>query len=271
MVGVPAAVAAVAAAADGRFSLKGAFMKKLLRWAVGLLLAFALAGWGFSHGLIVWTVDWKNPVPIFDTGTVIHRIESNGEKLVADLVRHSIDYVCLDEMPEHLVQAFVAVEDRRFYQHRGVDFRGVFRALFVNIRDGSIAQGGSTITQQLARTLFLSQQQSLERKLAEASIALQLERRYDKDSILEMYLNQIYFGAGNWGVAQAARDYFGKHVSELSLSESALLAGVVAAPSVYAPTRNWDLALQRQRTVLSRMVEMEYITPQQAREAEGLP
>ena len=247
------------------------WIKKIIRWGLCLLLVFALLAWGFSHGLIVWTVDWNNPVPVFATDTEIHRLDGDVEKLVANLTRHRIEYVSLDEMPEHLVQAFVAVEDRRFYQHRGVDFRGIFRALFVNIREGDIAQGASTITQQLARTLFLTQKQSVQRKLAEASIALQLERRYDKDSILEMYLNQVYFGAGNWGVSRAARAYFDKEVSDLSLSESALLAGLVAAPSVYAPVRNWDLALQRQRRVLSCMVEMGYITSQQAREAEGLP
>jgi len=136
--------------------------------------------------------------------------------------------------------------------------------LRANLETGDIAQGGSTITQQLARNLFLNLDQTMARKIAEMSIALQLERRYDKDEIMEMYINQVNFGAGNWGIARAARAYFNKDVVDLSIGEAALLAGLVPAPNAYAPVKSWDLAIMRQRTVLSRMAKFGYISQEQA-------
>jgi membrane peptidoglycan carboxypeptidase len=194
----------------------------------------------------------------------VEKISYLDGKLVANLEQYRIDYVAIDEMPGHLVDAFVAIEDHRFYKHGGVDLLGLGRAVFVNLRARDITQGGSTITQQLARNLFLNLEQNLVRKLAEMSIALQLERKYDKDEILEMYINQVNFGAGNWGVSRAAAAYFNKSVSELTIGESALLAGLVQAPNYYAPVKDWDRAITRQRYVLSRMVEYGYITSEQA-------
>lgn len=239
-------------------------MKRLLKWSALFGLALVLLGWGFSHGLIIWTVDWDEPAPLFTTNVTIQYVDN---MLVANLERYRIEYIALEEMPQHLIEAFVAVEDRRFYQHRGVDYLGVLRAIKVNITTGELAQGGSTITQQLARNIFLNHSRTAKRKLAEASVALQLERRYEKDEILEMYLNQVYFGDGNWGVARAARAYFDKDVAALTLGEAAVLAGLVQAPSAYAPVTSWDLALERQRIVLNRMVSMGFITQQEAVEA----
>ena len=229
-----------------------------------LLLLAGFTGWGLYAGWFL-TIDWDNPEPFYLQESTIHQV--NGA-LVLDYNRHNIDYIPLKESPDDLVNAFIAVEDSRFYQHSGVDIIGIFRALAANIVSGQVVQGGSTITQQLARNLFLGHERTLERKLAEISIAFQLEHKYEKDEIMEMYLNQIYFGDGNWGVSQAARTYFDKDVANLTLAESSLLAGLVQSPSTYAPTRGWTLAVARQKVVLNRMVELNYITQQKAEEAK---
>lgn len=235
-------------------------LKRLLRWGIVGLLTLTVFFWGFSHGLLIWTIDWDDPAP-FMAGD-INTIEYVDGKLVANLEQYGIDYIPLEEMPKHLVNAFIAVEDHRFYQHRGIDLLGLGRAVITNFHTGDLAQGGSTITQQLARNLFLNMDQKMTRKIAEMSIALQLERRYEKDEILEMYINQANYGIGNWGVAQAARAYFQKEVAELSIGEAALLAGLVQAPNAYAP--NWELAVTRQQHVLNRMARLGYITQEQA-------
>lgn len=237
-------------------------MKRFLRFCTFCLLAAVLFLWAFSHGLGIWTIDWDDPAP-FLKGDV-ESIDYVDGKLVANLKQHKIEYLPLSEMPQHLIDAFVAVEDRRFYSHWGIDPWGLGRALLINLDEGDIAQGGSTITQQLARNLFLNLDQNMIRKLAEMSIALQLERRYTKDEILEMYINQVNFGAGNWGVVRAARAYFGKEVADLTIGEAALLAGLVQAPNAYAPVKSWELAITRQRYVLSRMAEQGYISQEQA-------
>lgn len=236
--------------------------KRLLRRGLILLLLAVLAGWAFSHGMVIWTIDWDDPAPFMEGD--VQSIAFVDGKLVANLKQHRIEYLPLEDMPDHLVHAFVAVEDRRFYQHWGVDSRGIVRAIRANLHTGDIAEGGSTITQQLARNLFLNLDQNMARKVAEMSIALQLERRYSKDEILEMYVNQVNFGAGNWGVARAARAYFGKDVADLGIGEAALLAGLVQAPNSYAPVKSWDRAITRQRYVLGRMAELGYITQEQA-------
>lgn len=237
-------------------------IKRLLRWGTTLLLAVILFVWGFSHGLIIWTIDWDDPAPFLEGD--VNSIDYVDGKLVANLWQNKIDYRRIEDLPDHLVQAFVAVEDSRFYTHKGVDVLGLGRAMLSNLVAGDLTQGGSTITQQLARNLFLNLETTAVRKLAEVSIAFQLERRYDKDEILEMYINQVNFGAGNWGVANAARAYFGKDVEDVGIGEAALLAGLVQAPNAYAPVKSWDLAITRQRHVLKRMAEQGYITQEQA-------
>ena len=146
--------------------------------------------------------------------------------------------VDLATLPPHLADAVLAIEDRRFRSHLGVDLRGIGRALVANLTAGGVREGGSTITQQLARLLYLSQERTLRRKLQEAMLAVWLELRLSKDEILERYLNGVYFGAGAYGVEGAARRYFRKPARELSLSEAAMLAGLIQAPSDYAPTRD---------------------------------
>jgi len=172
--------------------------------------------------------------------------------------------VALGELPDHLIQAVLAVEDQRFYQHHGLDLRRIGGALIANLKAGGIAQGGSTITQQLAKNLFLSAGRTPLRKLREAALALVVEARYDKATILQAYLNEVYLGQDGaraiHGVGAAARYYFGKEVGRISLAESALLAGMISAPNRNAPTRNPESARQRRHLVLQQMVDQQRIT-----------
>jgi penicillin-binding protein 1A len=166
--------------------------------------------------------------------------------------------VSVARLPPHLVQAFVAAEDEDFYDHPGVDAGALLRAVWANLRGGRIVQGGSTITQQLAKALFLGPERTFWRKAREAALALQIEQRLGKEEILEIYLNQIYLGSGAYGVAAAARTYFGRDVAELTLSESALLAGLPKAPSALSPLVNPEGAEERRRWVLGRMGELGF-------------
>ena len=169
------------------------------------------------------------------------------------------DAVPVSELPAVLIQAVTAIEDRRFYRHRGVDIVGIVRAAIVNLFAGRIKQGGSTITQQLAKTLFLQPERTLRRKFQELLLALWLEERLAKDAILGLYLNRVYFGAGSWGVEAAARRYFGKSARDVGLAEAAMLAGLLKAPSRYAPSANPTAAAGRAAVVLSAMVEAGFI------------
>jgi penicillin-binding protein 1A len=182
--------------------------------------------------------------------------------------------VSVEELPPHLIYAVIATEDRRFYEHRGVDPVGLARAIYVNFRAGHYMQGGSTITQQLAKNLFLSPERKLKRKIQEALLALWLEKQLTKDEILSAYLNRVYLGSGVYGVDAASRLYFGKPAQDVNLREAAMLAGLLKAPSRYAPNTNPELAAQRVKVVLSAMVDAGYITEEEAREgilSEPLP
>ncbi|MGD9827755.1 MAG: transglycosylase domain-containing protein [Hyphomicrobiaceae bacterium] len=176
-------------------------------------------------------------------------------------------YVPLDLMPRQLVEAVVATEDRRFFQHWGLDPRGLLRAFFTNLRAGRYMQGGSTITQQLAKNLFLHSNRTLGRKIDELLLALWLELRLSKRDILEVYLNRVYFGSGAYGVESAARTYFGKPATKLTLAESALLAGMLKAPSRYSPSAKPGLARARARVVLANMHAAGFISKPQLRTA----
>lgn len=172
-----------------------------------------------------------------------------------------------DSVPQHLKDAFVALEDKRFYDHHGIDYIRILGAFAANVKSGSRAQGGSTITQQIVKNAFLSGEKSFSRKLKEARLAVSLERRLSKDEILETYLNMLYFGSGEYGVKNAARRFFGCEVSELSVAQSAMLAGIVKSPTKYNPINNYDNALSRSRLVLSLMLEQGKITETQYNEA----
>lgn len=172
--------------------------------------------------------------------------------------------VKISQVPKDLQNAFVAVEDNRFYEHMGVDPRGIMRALWSNLRGQSISEGGSTITQQLAKNAYLTQDRTLKRKVQEVFLALQLERQYTKQEILELYLNQIYFGQGAYGVQAAAKTYFGKNVEDLDLNECAMLAGIPKSPNYYSPTSNLQAAEERKSVVLDQMEKYGYINASQA-------
>jgi penicillin-binding protein 1A len=183
------------------------------------------------------------------------KVYDDNDELLTELHVERRIFMPLAQIPKSLRDAILATEDRRFYSHWGIDPIGIARAVYQNYRRGRIVEGGSTITQQLTKVLFLTPDKSLERKLKEAILALELERRYPKDRILEMYLNQVYFGHGAYGVEAAARTYFGKSVSELTVAESALLAGLPRAPTSYSPFEHADAAKRRREVVFRRMVE----------------
>ena len=193
------------------------------------------------------------------------RIYDDNDEPMTELHVERRIFVPLAQIPPALRDAIIATEDRRFYSHWGVDPIGIARAVVQNYRRGRIVEGGSTITQQLAKVLFLTADKSLERKLKEAVLALELERRYSKDRILEMYLNQVYFGHGAYGVEAAARTYFGKSVSELTVREAALLAGLPRAPSSYLPFDHANAAKRRRELVLRRMVEYGALKEEEAK------
>jgi penicillin-binding protein 1A len=187
------------------------------------------------------------------TPSAVTRVYSADNVLLTEFYQEKRDPVSISQMPPYLISGLLATEDRSFYRHCGVDIKGILRAVVKDVLARDFVEGASTITQQLAKTLFLSPRKTLVRKIKEAILALQLERRYTKDEILELYLNQIYLGSGAYGVESAARVYFGKSVSELNLSQCALIAAMPKAPSRYSPLVNPELARKRRNIVLMQM------------------
>ncbi|NND13789.1 MAG: transglycosylase domain-containing protein, partial [Acidimicrobiia bacterium] len=165
----------------------------------------------------------------------------------------------IDQIPQHMIDAVISIEDERFWTHAGVDMQAIIRAARVNTKVGSIVQGGSTITQQYIKNTLLTNEVTLERKVEEASLALKLESTLTKEEILERYLNTVYFGSGAYGISTAAASYFGKPVSQLTVSEASLLAGLIQAPSSIDPRNNPEGALARRELVLQKMVELDYV------------
>ncbi|NNL75669.1 MAG: PBP1A family penicillin-binding protein [Desulfobacterales bacterium] len=190
----------------------------------------------------------------------VTRVYSAGKVLLAELYLEKRDPLPLKNIPSELKSALIATEDRKFYSHSGVDLKGIARAIIKDIRAGEFVEGASTITQQLSKTLFLTPRKTIVRKIKEAILALQLERRYTKDEILELYLNQVYFGSGAYGVESAAGIFFGKSAEDLDLAECALIAGMPKSPSRYSPLVNRDLALKRRNLVLRQMLDTGIIT-----------
>ncbi|RHM55565.1 glycosyl transferase family 51 [Mitsuokella sp. AF33-22] len=180
-------------------------------------------------------------------------------------------YTRIDEIPTSMQQAIVAVEDKRFYDHHGFDIEGIMRATLVNLQQGEIDEGASTITQQLVKNLFLTHERSFGRKAEEFLLSLAMEFNYSKDEILEMYLNTIYYGSNFYGIEEAAEGYFGKHPSELQLPEAAMLAGLPNAPSLYSPYVDFMMAKKRQFVVLDAMVRAGYIDKTIAEDAKIKP
>ena len=181
-----------------------------------------------------------------------------------DEIENSDNFVSFSELPKNYLNAVVAVEDHRFYDHGPIDLIAIARAIWVNITNWELREGGSTITQQLAKNVVLSQEETASRKLGELICAFDIEKNYSKDEILTLYVNTCYFGDGYYGISEASKGYYNKEPKDLSLDEATMLAGVPNAPSVYAPTVNPDLAKKRQKHVLEKMVEYGYITQEEA-------
>ena len=210
-------------------------------------------------------------ISIFSPSETTEIYASDGTVL-AKLHREENRYVVpLEKISPILQKAVVATEDERFYQHRGIDFQGVLRAAVTNITKKRVEEGGSTLTQQLARNLFLTRKRSITRKIAEMVLALQIERRYTKAEILELYLNQIYWGHNAYGIESASLVYFNKHASELNLAEATLLAGIIEGPEKFSPYKNMEGAKLRQASVLSKMVELGLIAEASASSAKMQP
>lgn len=179
-------------------------------------------------------------------------------------ITHKENYTPFSELSPNYVNAVIAVEDHRYYNHGAIDFIGITRALYTNIKDGIFDEGGSTITQQVAKNVVFNQDKTLARKLGEMFAAFDLEKNYSKDEIFAVYVNSSYFGDGYYGIFDASQGYFGKTPKDLNLDEASMLAGLPNAPSVYSPSVNPDLAKKRQKHVLNKMVEYGYITKEEA-------
>ncbi len=202
---------------------------------------------------------------------LITKIFSIDEELIEEFYTERRLIIPFEEIPEILIKAFVAAEDARFYEHKGIDYRSILRALFRNIEAREIIQGGSTITQQVTKSLLLSPEKKLSRKIREAILAYRIEKNLSKEEILKLYLNQIYLGYGSYGVEAASKNYFGKPVSDVNLPEAALLAGLPRAPNRYSPLNHPRRAKQRQQYVLERMVKDGYLSKEEARRVFNTP
>jgi len=246
--------------------------RPILRAALRVTLVASLAGVLLLGAIVLYFLS-RLPDPVLltldDRPPNLTILAADGTVLAERGLRRG--YLRLERMPPFLPQAVIATEDRRFYSHFGVDPLGLARATYRNWRAGSVVEGGSTITQQLAKNLFLKPERTLSRKFEEAVYALWLEHRFSKDEILEIYLNRVYFGGGAYGAEAAARRYFGRSAQRLTLTQAALLAGLLKAPSRYAPTRSTDLATARVDVVLDSMVGAGFLSTAEASAAAAEP
>ena len=252
-----------------RSSSRGLSLSRLVYWGAVLSLwgAIAVVGvvvWVGAHLPAIQSLEIpKRPPTIEITGLDGSVLAQRGEMAGAN--------VSLKDLPPYLPKAFIAIEDRRFYSHHGVDPWGILRAAVANVLHRGVSQGGSTLTQQLAKNLFLTQERTLARKLQEVELAIWLERKHSKAEILELYLNRVYFGSGAYGVEAASQRYFGKPAKSITLPEAAMLAGLVKSPSRLAPNRNPEGAEKRAQTVLAAMAEAKFISEAQAQASIGHP
>ena len=266
-------------------------MKNILRLCAGLILVFFL-GFFLAGGrdvlrpeTVTRVTGWATESVMPDRGSSPFLPRENADDadgftrlkrmfFLRDAVAERLPgrrYATTNELPDALLKAVVAVEDSRFYSHLGFDVEGIARATLVNLQHGEIEEGASTITQQLVKNLFLSQERSFARKAEELALAVRLELSYSKEEILTLYLNTIYFGSGYYGIYDAARGYFDKEPKDLTLPEAAMLAGLPNAPSVYSPYENFLLAKKRQFVVLDAMVKNGMISKELAENAKIEP
>ncbi|MBT3249582.1 MAG: PBP1A family penicillin-binding protein [Candidatus Pacebacteria bacterium] len=229
------------------------------------LIAVTIFGAGYNTYLFIFKDLPKTSQLIQDDQIVTTRILSRDSEVLFKIYEdENRTLVKLSDIPQHLIDATIATEDKNFYYHRGFSIQGIIRAAIANRQDNSIQQGGSTITQQLVKNRLLSRERTIQRKLRELVLSISVEFKFSKDDILEMYFNQVPYGGSAYGVEEAAQRYFGKNVTQLNLAESTMLAGLPAAPSVYSPFAVPELAKRRQKEVLQRMVDDEYLDQTQA-------
>lgn len=269
-------------------------IKKVLKWLGAMLLVFVISFLGTAAANDSLSVDQiltgtkqivslgenqvsqenslSQGIDAMESNSTLNRLERVFFLKQAVNARiNSANYVKLQDIPESLQQAVVAVEDRKFYNHWGFDMEGIFRASLVNLQYGQVREGASTITQQLVKNLFLSQEQTMGRKAEEFVLAMDMELNYSKDEILELYLNTIYFGSGYYGIKEASEGYFGKEPAMLALPEAAMLAGIPNAPSLYSPYVDFMLAKKRQFIVLDAMTTAGYLRESVADDAKIKP
>jgi len=247
-----------------RFGRPGA-----VRWIIGALSLLALgAALSVGYALLVVLPNLPSLDAITDYRPKIPlRVYTADKVLIGEFGAEHRNFVPIGEIPEVMKNALLAIEDARFYAHGGVDFIGALRALVADLRGGSLAQGASTITMQVARNFFLTREKTRARKMSEIMLAYKIEASLSKERILELYMNQIYLGERAYGFASAADVYFGKSLKDLTIAQSAMLAGLPQAPAAYNPVANPKRARQRQQLVLARMRDLGYITPAQYQQA----
>ena len=229
-------------------------MKKIIKNTFLILIGFVILA-----GLVIGGIGYNYYQEALENTPLKEKVEE---------IRKDKNYAKIEELPKIYIDAVIAVEDKRFHEHKGIDPISLGRAIVNDIKTMSFAEGGSTITQQLAKNIYFTQKKQIVRKVAEAFMAIEIEKNYDKNEILELYLNTSYFGDGCYTVKEATNHYFNKEPSEMTDYEATLLAGVPNAPSVYAPTKNLELAHRRQKQVLNKMVENGSLTEKQAEKIE---
>lgn len=236
--------------------------RKKLRIGLLIVLGFVLFLF-IAVNIIIASQDISALKTAVPQPTVIY---DKDNEVAAKLSSSKIEGIKREDIPDIVIEAVIAVEDKDFYKHRGISYSGIISAAIKNIKAGEVVAGGSTITQQLAKNVFLTQDRTFTRKIKEYFLTKKIERNYTKDEIIEMYLNQIYFGEGAWGIKKAAKVYFDKEVNELTTGEAATLAGLIKAPSTYSPYKNYDKSIERRNVVLTLMNEQGYITDEELNE-----
>ena len=224
------------------------------------IIALTVIGIGSSCGFLVASANIPGDLPDIQPALTSHIYDIKGNEIAVVHAEEDREPVKGEKIPEILKKAFLATEDVRFYDHIGIDYRGVIRAMWENVTHREVIEGGSTITQQLARNAYLNQERTFSRKIQEMFLALKIEHRHSKDEILEMYLNQIYFGRGVYGIQAASKYYFNKNVEDLDLNECAMLAGIPKSPNYYSPLNNLDEAQKRKAVVLNQMAKYGFIS-----------
>lgn len=248
-------------------SLNRTHIQYIIKWASIIIVGICLLSLlGYSFILYGGKLVVDEEALILPATTTIETTEG---EVIAKIYEENRQPIELAEVPEHVIQAFVAIEDRRFYQHAGIDFKSIVRAVYRDIVAFSKVEGASTITQQLAKNLFLSNDKTWMRKTKEAMAAIYLERTFSKDEILELYLNAIYFGHGVYGIEAAAKKYFSKSAKHLTVAEGALLAGIINSPGKYSPIVHPERALERRQSVLQKMATAGFITTEESLSESG--